>query len=219
MADPADVADPAGPAELAPFDDREMVRSLAQNWWALVIRGVAGVLFGLGALVWPPAAVAALVLLFGAYALVDGIFNIVAAVRAPREGRRWGWLMFSGVIGIATGLITFFFPGITALALVVLVASWSLVTGAAEIVAAIRLRKQIRHEWLWILSGLLSVAFGVLLLVLPAAGAVALAVWIGAYMLVFGALLIGFGLRLRKWRQTGRTSENSIPGSVVARHA
>jgi len=219
VANPADVAGPAGSAEPDPFDDREMVRSLAQNWWALVIRGVAGVLFGLGALVWPPAAVAALVLLFGAYALVDGIFNIVAAVRAPREGRRWGWLMFSGVIGIATGLITFFFPGITALALVVLVASWSLVTGAAEIVAAIRLRKQIRHEWLWILSGLLSVAFGVLLLVLPAAGAVALAVWIGAYMLVFGALLIGFGLRLRKWRQTGRTSENSIPGSVVARHA
>jgi len=219
VANPADVAGPAGSAELDLFDDREMVRSLAQNWWALVIRGVAGVLFGLGALVWPPAAVAALVLLFGAYALVDGIFNIVAAVRAPREGRRWGWLMFSGVIGIATGLITFFFPGITALALVVLVASWSLVTGAAEIVAAIRLRKQIRHEWLWILSGLLSVAFGVLLLVLPAAGAVALAVWIGAYMLVFGALLIGFGLRLRKWRQTGRTSENSIPGSVVARHA
>jgi len=219
VANPASVAGPAGSADLDPFDDREMVRSLAQNWWALVIRGVAGVLFGLGALVWPPAAVAALVLLFGAYALVDGIFNIVAAVRAPREGRRWGWLMFSGVIGIATGLITFFFPGITALALVVLVASWSLVTGAAEIVAAIRLRKQIRHEWLWILSGLLSVAFGVLLLVLPAAGAVALAVWIGAYMLVFGALLIAFGLRLRKWVRTDRTSENGIPGSVVPRHA
>ena len=219
MANPADVARPSDSAELDPFDDREMVRSLARNWWALVIRGVAGVLFGIGALVWPPAAVAALVLLFGAYALVDGIFNIVAAVHAPREGRRWGWLTFSGLIGIATGLITFFFPGITALALVVLIASWSVVTGVAEIVAAIRLRKQIRHEWLWILSGLLSVAFGVLLLVLPAAGAVALAVWIGAYMLVFGALLIGFGLRLRKWRQTGRTSENSIPGSVVARHA
>ena len=219
MANPASVAGPAGSADLDPFDDREMVRSLAQNWWALVVRGVAGVLFGIGALVWPPVAVAALVLLFGAYALVDGIFNIVAAVRAPREGRRWGWLMFSGVIGIATGLITFFSPGITALALVVLVASWSVVTGAAEIVAAIRLRKQILHEWLWILSGLLSVAFGVLLLVLPAAGAVALAIWIGAYMLVFGALLIAFGLRLRKWVRTDRTSENGIPGSVVPRHA
>jgi uncharacterized membrane protein HdeD (DUF308 family) len=219
VANPAEVAGPAGSAGLDPLNDRQMVRSLAQNWWALVIRGVAGVLFGIGALVWPPAAVAALVLLFGAYALVDGIFNIVAAVRAPREGRRWGWLTFSGVIGIATGLITFFFPGITALALVVLVASWSVVTGVAEIVAAIHLRKQIRHEWLWILSGLLSVAFGVLLLVLPAAGAVALAIWIGAYMLVFGALLIGFGLRLRKWAQTDRTSDSGISGSVVPRHA
>src|SRR5207245_8654804 len=191
----------------------------AQNWWALVIRGVAGVLFGLGALVWPPAAVAALVLLFGAYALVDGIFNIVAAVHAPREGRRWGWLMVSGVIGIATGLITFFFPGITALALVVLVASWSVVTGVAEIVAAIRLRKQIRHEWLWIVSGALSVAFGVLLFLLPAAGALALAIWIGAFMLVFGALLIGFGIRLRNWARTHRATDNGMPGRAAPRPA
>ena len=219
MAKPVDVASPPGSGALDPLGDREMVRNLAQNWWALVIRGVAGVLFGIGALVWPPAAVAALVLLFGAYALVDGIFNIVAAVHAPREGRRWGWLMVSGVIGIATGLITFFFPGITALALVVLVASWSVVTGVAEIVAAIRLRKQIRHEWLWILSGLLSVAFGVLLFLLPAAGAVALAIWIGAYMLVFGALLIAFGVRLRRWGRMDRSSDDGIPGGVVPRHA
>lgn len=218
MANPLDAAGPA-PAAVAPFDDREMVRALAQNWWALVIRGAAGVLFGIGALVWPPAAVAALVLLFGAYALVDGIFNIVAAVRAPRDGRRWAWLAFSGVIGIATGLIAFFLPGITALALVLLVASWSVVTGVAEIVAAVRLRKQIRHEWLWILSGLLSVGFGVLLFLLPAAGAVVLAVWIGAYMLVFGGLLIAFGIRLRSWVRTNRTSESDMPGRVVPRPA
>ena len=216
MANPVDTGGPA-PGAVDPFDDRVMVRSLAQNWWALVIRGVAGVLFGIGALVWPPAAVAALVLLFGAYALVDGIFNIVAAVRVPREGGRWGWLVFSGVIGIATGLITFFFPGITAVALVLLIAFWSVVTGVAEIIAAVRLRKLIRHEWLWILSGLLSVAFGVLLFLLPAAGAVALAIWIGAYMLVFGALLIAFGIRLRNWGRTNRTSKNDMPGRVVPR--
>ncbi len=158
-------------------------------------------------------------LLFGAYALVDGIFNIVAAVRAPREGRRWRWLVFSGAIGIATGLITFFWPGFTALALVLLVASWSVVTGVAEIVAAIRLRKQIRHEWLWILSGVLSVAFGVLLFLLPAAGAVALAIWIGAYMLVFGVLLLGFGIRLRRWGQTHRTSGDDLTGRAMPRPA
>jgi uncharacterized membrane protein HdeD (DUF308 family) len=217
MANPSEAAGPLGPAGMDPFEDEQMVRNLAQNWWALVVRGVAGVLFGIGALMWPPGAVAALVLLFAAYALVDGIFNIVAAVRAPRSGRRWGWLTFSGVIGIATGLIAFFFPGITALALVLLVASWSVVTGVAEIVAAIRMRKQIRHEWLWILSGLLSVGFGVLLFLLPAAGAVALAIWIGAYMLVFGALLIAFGIRLRNWGRTNRTSENEAPGRVVPR--
>ena len=218
MSEPVEGARPAGPAQADPLG-REMVRNLAQNWWALVIRGVAGVLFGIAALVWPPAAVAALVLLFGAYALVDGIFNIVAAVRAPREGGRWGWLTFSGTIGIATGLITFFFPGITALALILLVAVWSVVTGVAEIVAAVRLRKQIRHEWLWILSGLLSVAFGVLLFLLPAAGALALAIWIGAFMLVFGALLIGFGIRLRNWARTNRTNDNGMPGRVAPRPA
>src|SRR5262249_61675805 len=93
-----------------------------------------------------------LVLLFAAYALVDGIFNIVAAVRAPREGRRWGWLLFSGVIGIATGLISFFWAGLTALALVLLVASWAVVTGVARIVAAVRLRQPIRHRGPWVLS-------------------------------------------------------------------
>jgi len=111
-----------------------MVSNLAENWWALVIRGVAGVVFGIAALVWPPGAVAALVLLFGAYALVDGIFNLIAAFRAPRKESAGGWLAFSGVTGVATGLIAFFFPGITALALVLLVAAWSLVTGIAEIV-------------------------------------------------------------------------------------
>jgi uncharacterized membrane protein HdeD (DUF308 family) len=196
-----------------------MVRNLARNWWALVLRGVAGVLFGIGALIWPPAAFAALVLLFGAYAFVDGIFNIVAAVRAPKEGRRWGWLLFSGLIGIAAGLVTFFFPGLTALSLVLLVASWSIVTGIAEIVAAIRLRKEIRHEWLWILSGLLSVVFGVLLFLVPATGAVVLAIWIGAYMLVFGALLIGFGLHLRSWGRSNQPSQTQVPGGMAPRPA
>jgi len=196
--------------------EQHMVSNLAENWWALVIRGVAGIVFGIAALVWPPGAVAALVLLFGAYALVDGLFNLIAAFRAPREGKRWGWLAFSGVTGIATGLIAFFFPGITALALVLLVAAWSLVTGIAEIIVAIRLRREIEHEWLLGLSGLLSVVFGVLLFLMPAAGALALAIWIGAYALVFGALLIALGVRLRNW---GRSHRGSLPGAAVPRPA
>jgi uncharacterized membrane protein HdeD (DUF308 family) len=196
-----------------------MVSNLAENWWALVIRGVAGVMFGIAALVWPRGAVAALVLLFGAYAFVDGVFNLIAAIRAPREGRRWGWLAFSGVVGVATGLITFFSPGITALALVLLVAIWSLITGVAEIIAAVRLRKHIRHEWLLGLSGVLSAVFGVLLFLMPAAGAIALAIWIGAYALAFGALLIALGIRLRNWGRANRTVERSIPGGAIPRTA
>jgi len=199
--------------------DRHMVHNLADNWGALVIRGVAGIVFGIFALVWPPAAVAALVLLFGAYALVDGACNLVAAIRAPREGRRWGWLAFSGAIGVAAGVITFFSPGITALALVTLIAAWSLVTGVAEIIVAVRLRRQMRHEWLLILSGLLSVAFGVLLLLAPAAGALALAIWVGVYMLVFGVLLFAFGLRLRSWSRANRSSGTGTPGPAVPRPA
>jgi uncharacterized membrane protein HdeD (DUF308 family) len=198
--------------------EQHMVSNLAENWWALVIRGAAGVLFGIAALVWPPGAVTALVLLFGAYALVDGIFNLIAAFRAPREGKRWGWLAFSGVTGVATGLIAFFFPGITAVALVLLVAAWSLVTGIAEIVVAVRLRREIEHEWLLGLSGLLSVAFGVLLFLMPAVGAIALAIWIGAYALVFGGLLIALGIRLRSWSRSHRAG-GGVPGAAVPRPA
>jgi uncharacterized membrane protein HdeD (DUF308 family) len=164
-----------------------------------VLRGAAAILFGVLVLVWPPSAIAALVLLFGAYAVVDGIFNLVAAVRAPRGERRWGWLVFEGVISILAGLFTFFWPGITVLVLVLLVAWWSVVTGVAEIVVAIRLRKQIEGEWLLGLAGVLSLAFGVVLFVAPAAGAVAIAIWIGAYSVIFGSLLVGLGLRLRSW--------------------
>jgi uncharacterized membrane protein HdeD (DUF308 family) len=198
--------------------EQHMVSNLAENWWALVLRGVAGVLFGIVALVWPPGAVTALVLLFGAYALVDGIFNLIAAFRAPREGKRWGWLAFSGVIGVATGLIAFFFPSITALALVLLVAAWSLVTGIAEIVVAVRLRREMKHEWLLGLSGLLSVAFAVLLFLMPAVGAIALAIWIGAYALVFGGLLIALGIRLRSWSRSHRAG-GGVSGAAVPRPA
>ena len=187
-----------------------MAMSLVVKWWAVVLRGVAAILFGVIAVFWPPTAVAALVLLFGAYALIDGVLNLVAAAGAPRVGRPWGWLAFEGVVSILTGLVAFFWPGLTAIALVLVIAFWSLITGIAEIVAAIALRKYIRREWLLGLSGLLSIAFGVLLFLAPVAGAVAIAIWVGAYAIVFGSLLVWLGLRLRAW---GRVAEQlAAPG-------
>jgi uncharacterized membrane protein HdeD (DUF308 family) len=187
-----------------------MAMTMVVKWWAVVLRGVAAILFGVVALFWPPSAVAALVLLFGAYALVDGVFNLVAAATAPRTGRRWGWLAVEGVVSIVTGLVTFFWPGLTALALVLVIAFWSMVTGIAEILAAIWLRKYIKREWLLALSGILSIAFGVLLFLAPVAGAVAIAIWVGAYAIVFGSLLVALGLRLRAW---GREAEQlAAPG-------
>ena len=194
-----------------------MALTLARNWWALALRGAAAIIFGIIALFWPPAAVAALVAVFGAYALVDGIFNLVAAVRAGREGQRWGALVFEGVVSLLVGVLTLFYPGVTALALVLFVGAWSLITGVAEIVAAIKLRRFIEGEWLLALSGILSVAFGILLFISPMIGAIAIAIWIGAYAVVFGALLVGLALRLRSW--AAHQQETHIPAGPVPRPA
>ena len=185
---------------------------LARNWWALAIRGIAAIVFGLLALFWPPTAFVALVLVFGAYAIVDGIFNLVAAVRAPHTGRRWGPLVFEGIVSLIVGMITLLWPRISAFALVMFIAAWSIVTGIAEVVAAIRLRKQIRGEWLLALSGILSLALGVLLFLAPAAGALVLTIWIGAYAVVFGAVMVGLSLRLRSWA----SRHPQLPGGDLA---
>jgi uncharacterized membrane protein HdeD (DUF308 family) len=194
-----------------------MALSLARNWWALALRGVAAIVFGILALFWPPGAIVALVAVFGAYALIDGILNLVAAVRAGRSGQRWGALVFEGVVSLLVGIITLFFPGVTALALVLFVAAWSLVTGVAEVVAAIKLRRMIEGEWLLALTGVLSIAFGVLLFISPLIGAIAIAIWIGAYSLVFGALLVGLSLRLKSWASSQQQTQ--IPAGPVPRTA
>lgn len=177
---------------------------LAKNWWALVLRGVAGIVFGILAFVMPVLTLAALVLLFGAYALVDGIFNIVAAATGGRGARPWWALLLAGLAGVGAGLVTFFMPGLTALALAYLIGIWAIATGVLEIIAAVRLREEIRNEWLLGLSGALAVAFGALLLFAPGAGALAMVLWIGAYALVYGALLVFLGFRLRGRRPEAR---------------
>ncbi len=170
--------------------------SLTQNWWAVALRGLAGILFGVITFVSPGISLAALVLLFGAYAFADGVLSIVSAVRR-RGADRWWLLVLQGIAGIGAGVVTLLWPGITALALLFVIAAWALVSGALQIAAAIRLRKVITGEWLLALGGVLSIALGVLLVLFPGPGALALVIWIGAYAFVFGILLLVLGFRLR----------------------
>ena len=172
---------------------------LTRNWGAIALRGVAAIVFGILALVLPRVTLTALVFLFGVYAIVDGILNVVAAVRGRGTERLWWALLLEGIVSIAAGVIAFAMPGLTALAFVYVIAAWALITGAFEIVAAIRLRKQMIGEWWLVLSGVLSLVFGVLLMLAPGAGALALVLWIGAYAIVFGALLLALAFRLRRW--------------------
>jgi uncharacterized membrane protein HdeD (DUF308 family) len=172
----------------------------AKNWWVLLVRGIVAVLFGIMAFAWPGPTLLALVLLYGAYALVDGVM----AVWAGAFSRAW-WLLLAGVLGVAVGLFTFFYPGITAVALLYLIAAWAVVRGVFEVIAAIHWRKEIVGEWALILGGIVSVAFGVLLVIFPATGIVTLVWLIGAYALIFGVVMIMLAFRLR-----------SLPGKLEA---
>jgi len=172
--------------------------TLARNWWAIALRGVAGIIFGILAFVMPGMTLAVLVLLFGAYALVDGIFDIIASLSGHSGPQSWWMLLLEGLVGVAAGLVTFFMPGLTALTLVYVISAWAIITGVLEIVAAVRLRKVITNEWWLALGGVLSIVFGAFIAAAPGAGALALVFWIGAYALIFGVLLVGLGFRLRR---------------------
>lgn len=174
---------------------------LADRWWVLVIRGLAAILFGALTLVMPGMSLLVLIMLWAAYAVVDGVFALVLAVRRTRTGRSWGWLLFEGLAGIAAGVVAVLWPDITAMALLYVIAAWAILTGIAEIAVALQLRRQIQGEWVLVLSGLLSVAFGVLLAVFPDTGALAVLWMIGAYAIAFGVLLVGLGWRLHGWHR------------------
>jgi uncharacterized membrane protein HdeD (DUF308 family) len=153
--------------------------------------------FGLLAFAWPAVTLAILVLLWGAYALADGVLALIAAFRVRDRGKPFWALLIVGMLGMVAGLLTFFWPGMTALVLLAFIAAWALVMGVFQIVAAIRLRKVIEGEWLLALSGLLSVFFGALMLLNPGVGALAVIWIIASYAVVFGVLLIALGLRLK----------------------
>ena len=176
---------------------------LARHWWAILIRGIAAILFGVLTFVLPGVTLAVMVLLFGAYALVDGIFTLVAAARGRGRdvARSWWAVVLEGLLSIAAGIVTFAWPGLTAIVLVYVIGTWAIISGVLEVVAAIRLRKEITGEFWLALGGVASIVFGVLLYLLPAAGALAIVLWTGAYAVIFGAFLVGLSFRLRNVRR------------------
>ncbi|MFI7129623.1 HdeD family acid-resistance protein [Nonomuraea sp. NPDC050153] len=170
---------------------------ISQSWWLLLIRGLASIIFGLLALIWPGITVLVLVIFFGAYALVGGVAELFAGFRHGAESR--AWLIFSGIIGILAGIATFIWPGITSLALLYVVAFWAIFTGVLEIMAGIRLRKTIDNEWMLIIGGILSVIFGILLLIWPAAGLVSLAWLVGVFAILYGIAMVALSFRVKNF--------------------
>lgn len=184
---------------------------LAHNWWAIAIRGVLGIVVGLIAFVMPAETMLALVLLFAAYAFVDGVFAIVAAIRATRQHDQWGLLILEGLADIIAAGVAVLWPGITVLAFVLLIAAWAIVSGILMVTAGPRLNADHGRWWL-ILGGALSVVYGIALIVAPLIGALVLTWWFGAYALLFGIahLFLAFRLKARHDEQ---------PHATVARGA
>jgi uncharacterized membrane protein HdeD (DUF308 family) len=175
---------------------RPMLDALARNWWLIVLRGVFAILFGVLAFMWPGITLVTLILLYGAFAFAVGILAIAAAIRGGSPAPRW-WLALVGVFGIAAGVLTLVWPQITGLVLLLFIAGWSIATGVMQIIGAISMRNEIEGEWYLIASGVLSVLFGALLIMWPGAGALAMVLVIGSFAILYGILMVFFGLRLR----------------------
>lgn len=177
-----------------------MFRMMMDNWWAMALRGLFAVLFGITALVWPAITVATVIVLFGVFALLEGIFGIVALLFGGGK-REWGVQLVEGIVSIAAGLIALLWPGITVAAFVFLIAAWAVLSGVFQVVMAIRLRQEITNEWLLGLGGVLSVLLGVLFFARPAVGVLS-SVWVlGLYAILFGVALLVLGFRLRGLRK------------------
>jgi uncharacterized membrane protein HdeD (DUF308 family) len=179
-----------------------LLGKLAENWWLLLLRGLAAIAFGVLAFLWPGITLVALTYLFGIYAIVDGVVAIWAAFNAPGDaGPRW-WLGLSGVVSIIAGIVAFAYTGITALVLLVFIAVWAIIIGVLQLYAAIRLWNVIDNDWWLILSGLLSIAFGAVLIGWPSTGALALIWTIAWFAVFFGCMFIGLAFELRKFKRT-----------------
>ncbi|TAK47645.1 MAG: HdeD family acid-resistance protein [Xanthobacteraceae bacterium] len=177
-----------------------MLHALARVWWLVLLRGIASVIFGILAFLWPGLTLLTLVVLYGAFAVADGVLALIATFTGRAKPMPTWWLAVAGLAGVASGLIALILPGLTAVVLVMLIGAWALVHGVFEIVGAIKLRKEIDNEWWLILAGVLSALFGLVVLIAPGAGALGLIWAIAAYSVAFGCMLIGLSFRLRRHR-------------------
>jgi uncharacterized membrane protein HdeD (DUF308 family) len=177
-----------------------MARSLSQNWWLVILRGVLAILFGLSAFIWPGITLLTLVVMFGVYAIADGLIAIWTGLSRTKESPRWWMFLVEGLVSIGAGVVALIYPDLATLVLVYMIASWAVFTGVLEIAAAVRLRHEITNEWMLALGGVLSIGAGVLLFLQPAAGSLAIIWIIAGYALIFGILLVILGIRLRTWK-------------------
>ena len=180
-----------------------MFNLMTQNWWTIALRGFAAVLFGIAAFMWPGITLWVLGPLFGAYAMINGVFAMIEAFSRDVSRERWWALLFEGIVSIVIGAMILIWPGLTAMGLLFLIAFWAIMTGVFEIITAIRLRHEIRGEWLMALIAILSMAFGLLLLAFPAPGAFSVILMIRAFVFAIGALMIALAFKLRSLRRPG----------------
>jgi uncharacterized membrane protein HdeD (DUF308 family) len=175
----------------------QILDRMADQWWIFALQGVAAIVFGVLALVWPGITLLWLVILFAAYALVHGVLALTSGLRRGADGKPDWWRIVGGVVSIAAGVVAFAMPGITAYVLLVLIAAWAIVSGAIELVAAYQLRDVIRGEWLLALNGVVAIIFGILLIAFPSAGALAVVWLIGSFAIASGVILLALAMRLR----------------------
>jgi len=168
---------------------------LAESWWMVGLRGILGIIFGLICLLTPDIAVGALVLLFAFYMLVDGLFAIAAGIRNARNGERWGLLLLEGLVDIAAAAVAFLWPGLTLVVLIWIIAIWAVISGGLMLASAFALKKDHGRWWL-ALGGICSLIFGALLVIEPLVGVVVLVMWLGAYALIFGVVLLVLAFQL-----------------------
>ena len=185
---------------------------LANNWWAVALRGIVAILFGIAAFAMPFVTMLSLVVVFAAFSFVDGVFGIIMSVRGARKGERWVWLLLSGILGIVASAVAILWPGITVLAFVILVAAWALVSGTFMLISAFRLKIDHGRVWL-VIGGIASIVFGILLVISPFIGALVLTFWTGAHALVLGATLLVLAYKLRSQR-TGLPSNLATSGTA-----